>query len=573
MKITKIQVANFIGARSVDVSLDKPIQLFAGKNFAGKSSLSEAVRMALCGESVRVGLKKDYPSLVSEGQDAGFSSVEISGDLVSIVLPSGKQSSQAALPPSLPYVLDAQRFSHLSADDRRSFLFGLTGIKIGGDEVKGRLLKRQCDPAKVEVVLPILRAGFDAGMKEAQAKARDAKVQWKAVAGGETYGSVKAASFSVKKPEVDLELFDALRADLATAETSLADANASHGALNERSAAAKAQTISIKDLRAKGANFASLQDKLNANEAELSKLETVIAVTREKAGTKPSSVQTFVCPCCEEVLAFKDLLGAELIKHIAAEVKYDAEAAAALPGHEKALAATQAAIKKGKAEIASCEAAIEAVKAIENGALIEPPTDDQLKAVSDVIANLSAAKKKIQEDIGKAEEAQRVAAIADQKTDEAMQHHLAVAAWDKIADALSPSGIPGDLLAEALGPINNRLAQSAADTEWSQTVIRSDMEITASDRPYALLSESEKFRTDAMIAEAIGSLSGIKILVLDRVDVLDTQKGREDLLAWLDILASNGELDTALLFATLPTLPPDTATMQAHWIEDGKVAS
>ena len=56
MKITAIKTQNFIGARDVDVKLSKPICLFAGKNASGKSSLQEAVRMALTGESVRVSL-------------------------------------------------------------------------------------------------------------------------------------------------------------------------------------------------------------------------------------------------------------------------------------------------------------------------------------------------------------------------------------------------------------------------------------------------------------------------------------------------------------------------------------
>ncbi|MDR0703212.1 MAG: hypothetical protein LBF61_12595 [Azoarcus sp.] len=90
-------------------------------------------------------------------------------------------------------------------------------------------------------------------------------------------------------------------------------------------------------------------------------------------------------------------------------------------------------------------------------------------------------------------------------------------------------------------------------------------------RPYALLSESEKWRADAMLAETIANLSKIKLLVLDRFDVLDL-KGREDLIAWLDILAQNGEIDTALIFGTLKALPTSLPkTIAAHWIENGFV--
>ena len=141
--------------------------------------------------------------------------------------------------------------------------------------------------------------------------------------------------------------------------------------------------------------------------------------------------------------------------------------------------------------------------------------------------------------------------------------------WETIAAALAPDGIPSQMLGEALGPVNGRLVDSAFETGWPNAHITADMEICADGRPYALLSESERWRVDAMIAETIAHLSGEKVLVLDRVDVLDLH-GREDLLFWLDDLASSGEIDTCLLFATLKAIPaklPERA--EAVWIENG----
>ncbi|MDN6885454.1 recombinase RecF, partial [Variovorax sp. CAN2819] len=145
-----------------------------------------------------------------------------------------------------------------------------------------------------------------------------------------------------------------------------------------------------------------------------------------------------------------------------------------------------------------------------------------------------------------------------------------------LAVDLAPDGIPGQMLAEALEPINTRLQQSAVDAEWLRVGIDADMSITCMTpsggaRPYALLSESERWRVDAMVAEAISFQSGVKLLVLDRFDVLDAQ-GRGDLLAWLDVLAQNGEIETALLFGTLKALPSDLpATVAAEWINNGHV--
>jgi hypothetical protein len=82
------------------------------------------------------------------------------------------------------------------------------------------------------------------------------------------------------------------------------------------------------------------------------------------------------------------------------------------------------------------------------------------------------------------------------------------------------------------------------------------------------LLRRHKWRADAMIAEAVSHLSGIRLIVLDRVDVLD-MAGREDLLYWLDGLAEDGEIDTALLFATLKALPAVAGNIEAFWIENG----
>ena len=146
-----------------------------------------------------------------------------------------------------------------------------------------------------------------------------------------------------------------------------------------------------------------------------------------------------------------------------------------------------------------------------------------------------------------------------------------MAQWEAIADALAPNGIPGEMLGEALVPINGRLVDSSSITDWDLVAICADMTITMGDsgRPYALLSESEKWRADAMIAEAVSHLSGIRLLVLDRVDVLDLA-GREDLLYWLDGLAAGGEIETALLFATLKAVPARLPeNVAAVWIENG----
>ncbi|SEU36376.1 AAA domain-containing protein [Burkholderia cepacia] len=181
MKITDIYVANVLGIRTADIRLAKPVALFTGPNGAGKSSLQEAVRMALTGDTVRVTLKKEYGSLVTEGADGGQIVVACGDQANSVMLPSGKLKRELAEDPRLPLVLDAQRFAHLGAAERRAFLYDLMGVKIGVDEMRARLLDRlgfRADAvpapaaARLAAITPMLRAGFEAAQKEAADRAR-----------------------------------------------------------------------------------------------------------------------------------------------------------------------------------------------------------------------------------------------------------------------------------------------------------------------------------------------------------------------------------------------------------------
>lgn len=558
MKITAIQTSNFIGARAVDVKLAKPVALFAGKNYAGKSSLQEAARMALTGESVRVGLKKDYGALVTEGQESGFVEVVTDGGSFSVVLPTGKgaHSDNAAL----PYVLDAQRFARLDANERRAFLFGLMNLKTDGPAVKNRLTKRGCDVAKIEAVMPLLRAGFDAACKEAQAKARDAKAAWRAIT-GETYGDKKAPSYRAEKPEVDAGALHDAKIDIEAIEHEIETETARLGDLQGRAKQAAERDGKLAGLREQAGLFARVQEKLNRDEAELKAWEEKVSALRGSL----KSQDAIPCPDCGVMLVLKD--GA--LVHAAPMAVGTEDDIGKLPDAEKALALYQSMVANDRRDLEASDSAARALRELEDAGLVEAPSESEINALKTRIEALKASRKEWQGKIAALEDSQRRAEQADQKTEQAAKHHGDVEAWIKIADALAPDGIPGEILAEALGPINDLLSEYANLAEWGLANITSGMVITVEGRDYSLLSESEKWRTDAMIACAIAKLSGVKLLVLDRFDVLD-MGGREDLLYWLDGMATDGDIDTALIFGTLKGMPaqlPDS--VEAFWIENG----
>jgi len=150
---------------------------------------------------------------------------------------------------------------------------------------------------------------------------------------------------------------------------------------------------------------------------------------------------------------------------------------------------------------------------------------------------------------------------------ESLELHAQVLGWMKAADEMAPDGIPGQIIADKLKPINNRLRETAMKTTWEQVTITPVMDIMIGTLPYSLCSESSQWRAQAAIAEAISYIAKIGIICLDRLDVLDLAN-RSRLLKWIHSVAADHK--TILLFGTLkepPTRLPDTIGL--HWLEAG----
>ena len=94
-------------------------------------------------------LKKDYRKLVTEGTElASVSSTTTASSQPSrFQTVAHEHATRNGSPQAvLPYVLDAQRFSILPANDRRAFLFGLMSLRTDGDAVIGACSTRDLSP-------------------------------------------------------------------------------------------------------------------------------------------------------------------------------------------------------------------------------------------------------------------------------------------------------------------------------------------------------------------------------------------------------------------------------------------
>lgn len=595
MKLSHLYIANFLGASAVDLDLTAPVQIFAGPNGAGKSSIRDAVALALTADLGRVSLKKEAGELVHAGTDAAVTEVtDEQQDVWRVTITSaGKitDSQKDREPePALPYVLDAQRFARLDENERRAFLFGLMGVKMGQAEIVQRLKAKGVDDQRLQRVLPLLRSGFEAASKQAKAYATEAKGAWRTVT-GETYGSEKAKTWQAPVPAYDADAARAVGQQIQQIDAELEALQQQAGALQARKARLAELHAKLPALREQTLRIERIEAKLKADEQSLAEWEADLKKTEAAAGAAPrvGLVHELARALDELLSSLREQDEEGLVEHaepiVAAGVVLaayerehgkigqsggDPKARDRLPSIRKSRDLMAAAVANDKRDLDAAKAAQAQEQAIEAELGAAFP-EQELAQTLEQIDQLKARRTELARQSDAFAALKAAAATAAKRTADAAAHAADVAAWDLIGDALAPSGIPAEILAEALGPINGRLAQSAADADWPPVVIGPDMRITYGGRDYRLISESERWRADAMVAEAVAHLSGTRLLVLDRFDVLDT-KGRQDLLGWLHTLADLGEIHTALIFGTLKALPTGLpSTIAAHWVDHGVV--
>ena len=82
MQLTKLSIDSFLQIRVMDLFLDKfPIHLIVGLNESGKSSIHEAIRFCMLGETARVSYKKDYGQMIRAGSKSATGQLDyVHGD-------------------------------------------------------------------------------------------------------------------------------------------------------------------------------------------------------------------------------------------------------------------------------------------------------------------------------------------------------------------------------------------------------------------------------------------------------------------------------------------------------------
>ncbi|MBG4674166.1 hypothetical protein I5F73_32940, partial [Pseudomonas aeruginosa] len=235
------------------------------------------------------------------------------------------------------------------------------------------------------------------------------------------------------------------------------------------------------------------------------------------------------------------------------------------------LASAQRAVANSQRDLDECLAAAEQIKALETESA-DAPSAEAIASGEQAINELRQARDRQQAKVQSLMEAFNAAAQRQDVIKQAAGFHAEVCAWGALADALSPAGIPAEILADAIGPVNELLQRLSGTAGWSPVQISADIDVTFGGRLYGLLSESERWRCDATLALAIATISGLRLALLDRFDVLDIPARTQQAMKLFQSLAVGGEIDTLIVAGTLKEAMAKTPEwLQAVWINAGQL--
>lgn len=568
MHIQKIEVASVLGLARADIACGTGVTLIAGPNMSGKSSLRDAISMALLGEPTRVSKKKDLGQLLHDGAKKGRAAVFVDGELAGeFKLPKGEHvNPEWKGAEFLPLVIDPARFVTMTSDERRTALFQVTKCSASMKTIEPMLAGYNVDMALFAEVQPMLRSGFPAAEKYAADKARDAKGAWRGVT-GEVWGSEKADGWELEVPDgkpVSGADVEQAAAALASTSKKIEDGQRFLGTLEEQKRQQESREQRLADLREKAAGLDRAMAKLNATDADLDIWEGKVSGLTSRVLHARNEEAGLNCPCCDAQLRLEsgklvsdDVVRAELqsAAYLQAELTKATEARDLLRRTQANDRAAIEACRQAAADLAAAEA--------------EPAFDQGLH--DRTIAALNELRQQRDREqaahAALAERKQLLDSAADTNA-KATQFHQEVTAWLAIAEAMSPEGIPAKVLEQALAPINQSLATLAGMAKWPLVRITKEIEVVSNERPYGLCSESEKWRADTLLALAIAMLTGLKLVVLDRFDVLEL-KARGQLLGMLCELVKLGSMDSVIMLGTMKEKPDGLpAEVTAHWINN-----
>ncbi|RAK01644.1 AAA family ATPase [Aliidiomarina maris] len=559
MRIQSIRVKNFQGLANFTMDVERPVLFVAGHNGAGKSSLRDAIRIALTGQASRVALKKDYKAMIKDGTKKSEVVVNTDDGAYSFSLPQGK--GVHAESEYLPMCVDAAQFCTMKPDERRKALFELTGCSVSTARVREMLLAEDCDSQLIELVLPLLRSGFPAAAAEAKDRATQARGAWKAIT-GETYGKQKAEGW---EPSFEDEGGNESELDVAAARQKLEQNSKTISELNRMIGNGRSVLTRVQQLKEQAARVERIQIKSKADNESLE--QTQKQLTRYEDAQL--SQNAMPCPCCDCMIVLRDGELVDATKFGNSTLKPE-RIESELTQLRESVAMMQRTIANNQRDLDAATAAQTELDTLneENGGEI---SQKSIEGWQSDINELETSNRELSSAIQRQTQIDARRIALESAATKAADYHEQVNKWVHIAEQLSPDGIPANILAQAMKPLQTLISNiNSLVPDWPAVSINQEMELMADSRLYGLLSESEQWRVQTVMTLALAQLSGINLAVLDRIDVLDPASRIHLVEMLLGLTEENTDLQIIMLGTLAQPAKGMPDAIQQVWIEHGE---
>lgn len=573
---------------AVDLPLPKPgqITLVGALNEQGKTTLVRCLGAVLTRNPAPItGVKKtDGPAMVRkiferdaegyvvhdhEGQPrlaantpARGSAAIVMGDresFVSVGWPKCELSEKGKdLPQAGRLAVGTARFGEMATADRAKVLGDVYKLEVTRKDLVAALDKagvkdrpkskgeRGDDiPALFDQFWAAVQTqGWDKAAENAVNRARVSKTVWQDTT-GETWGASKAEGWLPHGWRA--ELAKATREDLQAAVTQ-AQAVRDQAAAAELAAGERRRDLQAKvDLKAEAVKRHG--EAVAAGEAASHKVKlTYEEVAKYPSGEHPEQ------PC----------------PHCGSHVAVMPDGKLVIPPTLNTMEMRARAVIAWNAAKAEAGDAVDAIKLAEADLRVVERAEAELKAI------IGAAPKAAAIPLAEAAEALQRAQVGLslwEKREKAALHHRNVVDFTTAAKVMGADGVRKERTASILGLVNAWLKDLSDAAGFASPVrIEADLSVTRSGLPYESLSESARWRVDAVLQVELARRQGVPFVILDRADLND-QAGRDGLIGML-IEAGVGALVCMTFFS--PESVPDLGAHglgQSWWLADGTITA
>jgi len=552
MKLKKLRIHNFVGIDNAEISFDKPISLFVGRNNQGKSTVPDAVEFALTGRCRAMQFNKDAPHIM-RGPDGMLTELDVCDGGIAEPRTIRRTKSSIGINTDtrevLRYCLNPTQFIALPAKQRAKVLAEVLGG--GMDDVTKAAIAEHIGDIDEAILSEIKGAGVNVlNIDALRAAVVEIRQSYKRLEKDLPDKAPLLADYDLAKDynvTADQQAVNTLTERISKGADMLAEAKAM--------LQTKADILTLqKELKRIEHQYDTVpklpsnvsEEKLNITPVYLSIQETMLDKGRKGEDGK------CLCPICHTYTS--------------------------IPALEEIYTELRDWMQKYQDILSSREIAI-----VDNNAL------DQQKAIKTKL--LDEAKGRLKEvDMPKGGEdllgqlqAERDAAQArianfrrfeiDTQTFQAagqrrMALHALITECNRIDEALKDGGPVKSAIAAGGRqlPINKSLLKlwGMEELSWSD-----NGEITLRNIPIEYASDSERYRAGCVMGMALAEVSGIGIVALDGFDILDSGNAN----AFIDTLAQCKLANVLLCVSTDKDYSqvelPDW--LSAFYVEAGKI--